>query len=683
MSSITRTCIAVAVVAAALACSAPASASPDLGATPTALSFADHGIYDGNDENLSVNFEATGATQISSVAIVGTDPGQFLVFADRGCTNANLNPGDRCAVDVQFNPSSVGAKTATLRVTDTSGDTDVPLSGTGITGQLASNPNPLSFRPNRTSSASRRPEPLQLLARTLPTRPRGAITGPDAARLLGRYGENCFTLLYFSNNGCGLGVSFNPTGPGTFTAQLEISSDATNAPLIVPLSAVALAGPQLVIEPGQIDFGTVGVGQDATRTVRLGNTGDFPLQVQQALFVTGRPDVFFITGDGCTAQIVNPGDACTLVAHFKPAEAGARDAALFIIGGNQTRPVDSIGATGTGVLPGASLAPGGVTRPVTGAQVSGAAAAGSELACRPVGTPGDASLAYRWLRDGSAVPGQTGAILGLSDADVGARFACELTATNVAGAATARSAASAPVSPRDLSRVSGAFTDERACRTVQAPRSLRLGQQRVAIRAGTPVTPSAPLVVRAGSTVAVSLDGRALGRGRTVTVDPRDLAGLADGGHTLRVSAGGASAEARTFLAACRLAVDATGGPGSSALISVSARAGMRSLSLSLPRSLRLRAARGRSAGRAWLKVAGYPVRRFPLVGPRTTVNGVTVALTRRGIRVGGLPPETGVVSLRLDAVARSGRGGTVRASAALRGDPAPTRADGRVTWLR
>lgn len=675
MSRITRTLIAVAVVAVtALAGPAAAAASPDVFATPTTVSFPDQGIYDGNDPIRRVTFEATGPTQVTSVAIVGTDPGQFLVFADQGCTNATLNPGDRCAIDVQFNPTSVGAKSATLRVTDTSGDTDVALSGTGITGALESNPSSITFE-TRPYFFGQQQQGLNLFApgpagvRTTA----GTITGPDADRFSIAYGQNCFTQTFLSGNSCGLGVSFESPGPGTFTAQLEISSDATNAPLIVPLSAVALAGPRLVVEPGRIDFGNVGVGQEATQTVRLGNAGDFPLQIQQALFVTGRPDVFFITDDACTARIVNPGEACTLVAHFKPTDAGGRDAALFIIGGNQTQPVDSVGARGTGVLT------GGGSPPVTGAQVTGAAVAGGELACRPVGTTGDPSLAYRWLRDGVLVPGQTRAILRLSDADVGARFACEL----VAGGATLRSAQSAPVGPRDLSRLSGAFTDERTCRTVQAPRALRLGGRRVAIRGGSPVTPAAPLTISASSTVTVSLDGRTLGRGERVKLTPRALADFADGGRTLRVSAGAADVRAEILLAACRLAVRAEGGPGRGTLVAVSSRTGMRTLEVRLPRALRLRAAARDRVGRAWLKVAGYPARRFGLVGPRTSVNGVTVTLTRRGIRVGGLPPETGVVSLRFDAGIVDGRGGSITASATLRGDRAAARAEEPVTWVR
>jgi len=216
---------------------------------------------------------------------------------------------------------------------------------------------------------------------------------------------------------------------------------------------------------------------------------------------------------------------------------------------------------------------------------------------------------------------------------------------------------------------------------VLAPPTVRLGQRRVAISAGAPSTASAPLTLRASTSVAASISGRFLDRGRTVVIGPRALAAFADGAQTLRLSTGAVSAQARIVLAPCRLAVEAEGGPGKSAGIAVSAAAGMRSLSVDLPRSLRLRAARGTAVGRVWFSAAGDPVRRFVLVGPRTTSNGVAVVLARRSIRFTGFPPDTGVVRIQLEPSVLSGRAGFVRAGATLRGDSQPTRARTRVIW--
>lgn len=425
------------------------------------------------------------------------------------------------------------------------------------------------------------------------------ITGPDAARFSIAYGDDCFTRLFFASNSCGLGVAFDPPGPGTFDAQLEVASDASDSPLIIPLSATALSGPRVVVSPDPIDFGEVSIGQEATQAVTLANEGDAPMQAQQLLFITGRPDIFFLTGDNCSGQIVAPGQSCSVVAHFKPTSAGERDASLFLITGNQSPPVSNIGVSGTGVAPAPPApAPGGAAVPGGAANLTGAVAAGSELGCRPIGYATDTSFTYRWLRDGVFVAGRTGADIPVEDDDVGARFACEITATNSAGSQTARSAQSAPVAPLDLARQSGAFTDERTCRTVRAPRALRVGGRSVAVRAGDPSLPWAPLTLRAKSAFTVTIDGVRVGRGTRVVVDPRALARFGDGNHTLRLSTGSSSAQSPITLAACRLALDVDGGPRRSTTVAVSARAGMGSFRVTLPGSLRS-GARGRAVGKA------------------------------------------------------------------------------------
>jgi hypothetical protein len=71
------------------------------------------------------------ALPITSIAIVGTNPNQFMQ------SNTCVSPiaaGSQCTIRVVFAPTSKGAKTATLKVTAGSGaiTTTAPLTGTGI-----------------------------------------------------------------------------------------------------------------------------------------------------------------------------------------------------------------------------------------------------------------------------------------------------------------------------------------------------------------------------------------------------------------------------------------------------------------------------------------------------------------------------------------------------------------------
>ncbi|MEA2195434.1 MAG: hypothetical protein QOG42_1868 [Solirubrobacteraceae bacterium] len=80
---------------------------------------------------------------------------------------------------------------------------------------------------------------------------------------------------------------------------------------------------------------------------------------------------------------------------------------------------------------------------------SGAAAEGAALACAPgtwSGTPAP-TLAYQWLSDGSAIAGATSSGRTVLAADRGHALSCRVTATNLAGAASAQSNAIAIPAP--------------------------------------------------------------------------------------------------------------------------------------------------------------------------------------------------------------------------------------------
>jgi hypothetical protein len=70
----------------------------------------------------------------------------------------------------------------------------------------------------------------------------------------------------------------------------------------------------------------------------------------------------------------------------------------------------------------------------TAPSVVGNGPAGQRVSCDPGTWDGaPAEFAYLWLRDGVAVPGATGNTYLLSDADAGARIACQVVATNAGG----------------------------------------------------------------------------------------------------------------------------------------------------------------------------------------------------------------------------------------------------------
>ena len=290
---------------------ARAEASPSvLSPSPASWNFGGSDIHSGGGTPQTITFtnNTAGTVNVSTDSLVGADASAFQLSANT-CPSAVLPSTASCNVQVSFHPTTVGAQNASLELTDSSGTLDVPLSGTGITGTLSATPNNVVFQPQPWYDGGQQTQPI-----TIQNSPNAGvqttsvtITGPDASRFYIPAGQNCATQQYGPGSICGMGVGFSPpNGPGSFHAQLEISSDSLSSPLIIPLTATALNGPTIVLTPPVTDFGDVAIGKSATRAVTVSNYGDFPLQIQGS-FTVGSHTSFPVTADGCSGQNVNPG----------------------------------------------------------------------------------------------------------------------------------------------------------------------------------------------------------------------------------------------------------------------------------------------------------------------------------------------------------------------------------------
>jgi hypothetical protein len=257
------------------------------------------------------------------------------------------------------------------------------------------------------------------------------ISGLDANRF-NINNSNCNVLQ--PGQGCSISIQFNASGPGTYNAQLEIPSDGTVSPLIVPLTVEALAGPHAVITPNEVDFGVVKVGTAATpQQVTIANTGDFPLEIQQLLILSGTPQTFPLSNDGCSQQQIAPGTDCEATIGFSPSKSGERNASIFLIT-NTPGPVTTASLTGEGMAP-----PNGTV------QLTSQAKVGVPISCLTGGFQNGDALSYQWLRAGVAISDETQSVYVPVEADVGSTLSCEVTATNAVGTQTVTSGSSPAV----------------------------------------------------------------------------------------------------------------------------------------------------------------------------------------------------------------------------------------------
>lgn len=87
----------------------------------------------GTTQVLNFSNSGSGVLTISGVGLTGANPSDFTISGN-GCTGVALEPGQTCAVRVQFAPRTVGDLGARLTVTDDASGSphQVPLRGVGV-----------------------------------------------------------------------------------------------------------------------------------------------------------------------------------------------------------------------------------------------------------------------------------------------------------------------------------------------------------------------------------------------------------------------------------------------------------------------------------------------------------------------------------------------------------------------
>lgn len=415
-----------------------ASAAAEIEASSTSLEFGEVGIND------SV---PTLSTELKNVGDEGTLLSNFQAPApfvrEGSCSDPTfLEPGEGCSLVVRFEPHSTGpfSANASLEYLVNIGEEEVgvpveiALSGTATAGTLeASTPSfqeyPYYYDANQQQQVNVNNN--SSFSAVVEGR---AISGPDAGDF-SLIDSGCNGNLLSPGNNCSFQVQFSSPGKaGNYEASLEIANSGTVNPIVVPLEATVLAGPQATIEPGEIDFGAVKVNTASpTQQVKVTNSGDFQLQIQQLLVISGSTQSFPLTNDECSLAALEPGESCEVTVGFAPTKAGERNASIFLIS-NTPGPVSTAALLGEGMN-----APNGSVALTSTAKVD------VPLTCIASGYHDEDTLSYQWLSNGVAITGATQPVYVPVAGEVGATLSCEVTATNAVGSQTVTSAASSAV----------------------------------------------------------------------------------------------------------------------------------------------------------------------------------------------------------------------------------------------
>jgi hypothetical protein len=313
-----------------------------------------------------VTFQNTGNTpiSISSVALGGTDPGDFAI-SSAGCSTVTpLAAFASCNTGVQFTPTVAGKLTATVTITYTLAggsptNAVIALTGTGVAASqgLAVGPASITFAPTVVTTLSPlNPSVLLTNTGTSPVTITSIVLGgtdPGDFAISNGCPISPSTLQQGPlGNTCGVGVSFTPlaTSVGTRTATIKITDSAPGSPTTINLSGTGVAQTKtVVVTPTTLVFGPQDSGTtSAFQYITVNNTGNFSVTFTNVATTTN-----YSLSNSCIGAL-SPASSCTIGVDFTPTATGAKGGTVTITD-NATGPPQKVTLTGTGIATTANI----------------------------------------------------------------------------------------------------------------------------------------------------------------------------------------------------------------------------------------------------------------------------------------------------------------------------------------
>lgn len=207
-------------------------AMPAVSLSPASLTFGNQAVGSVSAP-LAVTVQNTGNADlnIASVTLIGANASDFIL--GNGCTTT-VAPGGTCTLQVSFAPTAGGTRTAQIELVDnapTSPQT-VNLSGSGVSASLSLSPTSLAFGGIGVGGSSTKSIKITNTGTGNLNITSLTISGSTTFTIAG---HNCGAAIQPGKN-CSVSIRFAPNAVASFTATLNITSNAAGSPHAVPLS---------------------------------------------------------------------------------------------------------------------------------------------------------------------------------------------------------------------------------------------------------------------------------------------------------------------------------------------------------------------------------------------------------------------------------------------------------------
>ncbi|MDH3590212.1 MAG: choice-of-anchor D domain-containing protein, partial [Gammaproteobacteria bacterium] len=289
-------------------------------------SFADITVSNSGDLDLLVQ----------SVAGVDGLAAPFAVTAD-GCSGMTLVTDASCNIQLQFSPTEPGSPADSFDIV--SGDlanptVTVDVSGTVLAPDIVVAPDPVAFV--TTTIGETTDVEVTITNSGTADLSVGQIANPmDAQFSLAAGTDLCSNTTVAALGQCTFTLRFEPLTEGMFMTSLVIASDDFDTPsLTLNMTGTAIVGAvaEISVDPAELSFDELLVGQSATQSIVVTNAGNADLAISSFVF-SGDDAADFGQKNDCPAALGSAA-TCTVSVLFAPLTGGTAKSATLTINSN-------------------------------------------------------------------------------------------------------------------------------------------------------------------------------------------------------------------------------------------------------------------------------------------------------------------------------------------------------------
>jgi hypothetical protein len=321
-----------------------ASAQPAVSFSPASLTFGSV-VVGQSSAPMALTLTNTGNATLNVTKVQITQPNASDFTETDNCAGQKIAAGASCTINVTFTPTTTGARSANVTVTDnaTGSPQKVPVSGTGLAPVVSLNPTSLTFADQAISSSS------ASQSITLTNTGQAPLTITSIALAGANPGDfslsnNCGTSLAV-NASCSITATFMPAAAWSRTAAIMMTDNALGSPHVMGLAGNGASGGAVSFSPASLTFATrLMFTTSAPLPVTLTNSGTAPVQIEN---IVAAGD--YAQTNNCGTSVA-AGANCTINVTFIPSLTAARPGWINVI---LTDPagIQTVALTGTGATP--------------------------------------------------------------------------------------------------------------------------------------------------------------------------------------------------------------------------------------------------------------------------------------------------------------------------------------------